>query len=36
MRTLRAMRINALREMSEEECLVRYAKDPFFRKKVHS
>lgn len=36
MRTLRALKINALREMTEEECMSRYAKDPFFRKKVQS
>jgi hypothetical protein len=35
-RTLRAMRINALHEMTEDECLARYAKDPFFRRKVQS
>jgi hypothetical protein len=34
MRTLRALKINALREMSEDECMRRYVKDPFFRRKV--
>jgi hypothetical protein len=30
------MKVAALEEMNESECIKRYAKDPFFRKKIQS
>lgn len=33
---LRMMKVGSLSEMSEEECIRRYAEDPFFRKKLQA
>ena len=36
LRELRLMKVGSLSEMSEEECIRRYAEDPFFRKKLQA
>jgi len=33
-KTMKCLKISAVKDMTEEECYLRYTKDPFFKKKA--